>query len=79
MDFNKMPKLIADQFHLNNNQQWFFVGFSSGTRQDAFLLPPAAAKGLALELDKKIKAYETQFGPIDTSNLQVGIQSPFNG
>jgi hypothetical protein len=77
MDFNTMPKLIAEKWHLGNNRNWFFVGFSSGTENSAFLLPPPAAKGLFLELEKRIKSYEKEFGAIDMTGITTEIQSPY--
>ncbi len=74
-----MPKVIADGWHLNNNQAWFFFGFTTGAETSAFLMPPDAAKGLAMELDKRIKKYEAEVGPIDMGNFKTGIQSPFSG
>jgi len=71
-----MPKLIADGWHLNNNQAWFFFGFNSGTEKSAFLLPPQATKGLQEELSKRITAYEKEFGVIDMKGFDVGVQSP---
>ncbi len=76
MDFNKMPKLIADRTHLNNNKAWFFFGFSSGDEDAAFLLPPQSAKGFSEQLQKMIERYEKEFGPIDMTGLETGIQSP---
>ena len=76
MDFNKMPKLIADRTHLNSNKAWFFFGFSSGDDDSAFLLPPQSAKGFSEQLQKMIERYEKEFGPIDMTGLETGIQSP---
>ena len=76
MDFNKMPKLIADRTHLNNNKAWFFFGFSSGDDDSAFLLPPQSAKGFSEQLQKMIERYEKEFGLIDMTGLETGIQSP---
>lgn len=72
-----MPKLLADAWHLNSNPHWFFIGFSSGANDSAFLIPPNSAKKLALELDKLVKKYEAEHGEIDTQDVHTGIQSPF--
>ena len=77
MDFNTMPKLLADTWHLNSNPNWFFIGFSSGSSDSAFLIPPNSAKKFVIELDKLIKRYEAEHGEINTDGVQTGIQSPF--
>ncbi len=76
MDFNQMPKLIADAWHLNNSKQWFFFGFSSGSKEDAYLLSPPVAKTFLLELKKRIDKYEQEHGEIDTKGAQTVIHSP---
>ena len=76
MDFNKTPKLLADAWHLNHNKAWFFLGFTSGSEGSAFLLPPPGAKTLYLELGKRIKKYEEEFGAIDIQGVDTKIQSP---
>lgn len=76
MDFNTMPKLISDTWHLNNNRGWFFFGFSSGSANAAYLVPPQAAKGFLQELQKRIDTYEKEYGEIDMKNFKAGIQSP---
>ncbi len=76
MDFNAMPKLICDAWHLNNNRVWFFFGFTSGTDKSALLLSPKGAKGFLLELQKRITKYEKDHGEIDMTGHQAGIQSP---
>jgi hypothetical protein len=76
MDFNTMPKLLADAWHLNSNPHWFFIGFSSGANNSAFLIPPNSAKMFALELEKLIKKHEAEHGEIDVRGVHTGIQSP---
>jgi hypothetical protein len=77
MDFNKLPKLLVDSWHLNHNRAWFFFGFTSGEETSAFLLPPAGAKMLLKHLQERIGAYEKDFGTISMEGVQAGIQSPF--
>lgn len=76
MDFNKMPKVICESWHQNNNKAWFFFGFSSGIQESAYLVAPQAAKGFLIDLEKRIKKYEAEHGEIDMKGFKTAIQSP---
>lgn len=76
MDFNKVPKLLSETVSIAYSKFSFFFGFSSGTSQSAFAVPPDVAKGLIRVLQQSVEQYEAQFGDIDISRNQTGIQSP---
>lgn len=76
MDFNKIPKLLSESVSIGFSKIGFFFGFAAGANQTAFVIPPEVAKGLIEVLQKTVGQYESQFGPIDISNNQTGIQSP---
>lgn len=76
MDFNKQPKLMCEGAFVANNQSFFFIGFTSGQAEYAYLITPALAVGLRDNLDKHLKQYQEQFGDIDTSGNTPLISSP---
>ncbi len=76
MDFNKMSKTLCDSMSIGYSKYAFLFGFSSGSKSDAFAVPPEIAKGMIEGLTQKLVEYETQFGKIDISANKIGIQSP---
>lgn len=76
MDFNKIPRLVADQISMNHSDKIFNLGFRSGEEFTAFALLPEAAKVLSKMLADQVRTYEKQYGEIDTSKTEGGIESP---
>ncbi len=76
MDFNKIPRLVADQISMNHSDKVFNIGFRSGDSFHGFALLPEAAKVMTKMLQDQVATYEKQFGEIDTSTAESGIESP---
>lgn len=76
MDFNKIPRLLTDQISMNYSDKIFNVGFRSGDGLHGFALVPEAAKVFSKMLADQVAGYEKQYGEIDTSRTEGGIESP---
>ena len=76
MDFNKIPRLMADQISMNYSDKVFNMGFRTGDAYHGFILLPEAAKVLTKMLTEQVAAYEKQYGEIDASRAEGGIESP---
>jgi len=76
IDFSVLPKALCDTLSINFKKHYFLVAFTSGQTSSAFAVPPELMKAFVEGMPQKIAAYEEQYGPIDTSGLEGGIQSP---
>lgn len=76
MDFNKQAKILCEGAFVGSNQNFFFVGFTSGQTEYSYVIPPALAVGLRDNLTTHLKQYEEKFGPIDISGNVPLISSP---
>lgn len=76
MDLNKIPRSVVDQISLNYSEKLFTLGFRSGEAVTGFALLPEAAKALSAMLAEKVHAYEHQYGGIDISQTERGVESP---
>ena len=76
MDLEKAPKTILDQWMQGFIDEFFFLGFRTGSDIRAYLLRPQVAKAIADSLSKAVKKYEDEHGKIDMTGYDTGIPSP---
>lgn len=71
-----IPRLQMDSFAIGFNKRVFNLAIQCGQSQAGFCLLPEGAKNLARALLQEVAKYEQQFGEIDMTGIEFGIQSP---
>lgn len=69
--------LFCNGAQINFGKHQFVIALRAGQNIAGFAVPPELMKSMVETWSQKVQEYEAQFGKIDTTGTETGIQSPF--